>query len=239
MRFTIAVGAAILATWRLHVAARPAVVHDLRHPLHSEEAVRNPAQGVPLDVSSLAAEREQQAAVRSQTDHARQLRIADGAAAAEGPRTVLVTTVDGRVHALDSRTGEKHWSFSTGDPLLKLNQQTPGVLDAKRWLVPALDGTLLMHTPQGLQSLGITVNQLQEKTPFRAPTGGTFYTGSRVSKVYGVDAVTGAVLQTFSGSSLDKVRLHALYGFQLRMRERKKASLTLPLVCTHAMCTGE
>ncbi|CAM9622076.1 unnamed protein product, partial [Discosporangium mesarthrocarpum] len=120
---------------------------------------------------------------------------------------IVVGTVDGQVHAMEPATGEVRWSFSTGEPLVKSYQQLPGILDEKRWLIPTLDGKMLVHTAQGLRRPGVNARQLVEQTPFLAP-GGTFYTGSKISRVYGVDALTGEVRQVLSGATEDSLEAH-------------------------------
>lgn len=117
---------------------------------------------------------------------------------------VVAGTVDGQVHALDPATGSLRWSFDTGEPLVKSYQQLPGTLDEKKWLIPALDGSVLVHTAQGLRRPGLKVRHLVEQTPF-LDRGGVFYTGSKVSRIYGVDARTGEVRQVLSGDTADSL----------------------------------
>ncbi|CAM9941464.1 unnamed protein product [Scytosiphon promiscuus] len=128
---------------------------------------------------------------------------------------VVAGTVDGQVHALDPATGGLRWSFDTGEPLVKSYQQLPGTLDEKKWLIPALDGSVLVHTAQGLRRPGLKARHLVEQAPFLDP-GGIFYTGSKVSRIYGVDARTGKVRQVLSGDTADSLesnrRLLALSG---------------------------
>lgn len=122
----------------------------------------------------------------------------------ERAKLMIAGTVDGQVHALDPATGDLRWSFSTGEPLVKSFQQLPGALDEKRWLIPTLDGSMLVHTAQGLRRPGLNARLLVEQTPFLAP-GGTFYTGSKVSRIFGVDACTGEVRQVLSGDTADSL----------------------------------
>lgn len=117
---------------------------------------------------------------------------------------LVAGTVDGQVHALEPDTGEVRWSFSTGEALVKSYQQSPGALDEKRWLIPALDGSLLVQTAQGLRRPPFNTRTLVEQTPFMAP-GGTFYTGSKNSRIWGVDAQTGEVRQVLSGETADSL----------------------------------
>lgn len=117
---------------------------------------------------------------------------------------VVAGTVDGQVHALDPATGDLRWSFDTGEPLVKSFQQLPGALDEKKWLIPALDGSVLVHTAQGLRRPGLKARHLVEQAPF-LDSGGIFYTGSKVSRIYGVDARTGEVRQVLSGDTADSL----------------------------------
>lgn len=120
----------------------------------------------------------------------------------EQARLMVAGTVDGQVHGLDPTTGDHQWSFSTGEPLIKSFQQSPGALDEKHWLIPALDGSMLVHTAQGLRRPSFNTRALVEQTPFLAP-GGTFYTGSKSSRIFGLDAHTGALRQVLSGDTAD------------------------------------
>lgn len=122
----------------------------------------------------------------------------------ERARILVAGTVDGQVHALNPETGDVRWSFSTGEPLVKSYQQSPGALEEKRWLIPTLDGSLLVYTAQGLRRPPFNTRALVEQTPFLAP-GGTFYTGSKNSRIWGVDAQTGEVRQVLSGETADSL----------------------------------
>ena len=126
-----------------------------------------------------------------------------GAVVLPGERTSLIVagTVDGQVHALDPATGDLKWSFSTGESLVKSYQHLPGPLDDKKWWIPTLDGSMLVHTSQGLRRPGLNARVLVEQTPFLS--GGTFYTGSKVSRIFGVDAHTGELRQVLSGDTAD------------------------------------
>ena len=124
--------------------------------------------------------------------------------AGEQVSLMVAGTVDGQVHALDADTGELRWSFSTGDPLVKSYQQLPGTLDEKLWLIPTLDGSILVKTAQGLGRPDLNVRHLVDQTPFLAQ-GGTFFTGSKVSRIFGVDARTGEVRQVLSGDTADSL----------------------------------
>ena len=114
---------------------------------------------------------------------------------------IVAGTVDGQVHALDPATADLKWSFSTGEPLVKSYQQLPGPLDDKKWWIPMLDGSMLVHTSQGLRRPGLNARVLVEQTPFLS--GRTFYTGSKVSRIFGVDAHTGELRQVLSGDTAD------------------------------------
>lgn len=122
----------------------------------------------------------------------------------ERTRLIVAGTVDGQVHALDPATGDVRWSFNTGEPLVKLYQRSPGALDEKRWLIPTLDGSMLVHTAQGLRQLPFNARKLVEQTPFLGPAS-TFYTGSKNSRIWGVDAQAGEVRQVLSGETADSL----------------------------------
>jgi PQQ-like domain len=116
------------------------------------------------------------------------------------PHTVLVATLDGQVHAVDSQTGAPKWSLSTGAPLLRSYQQLPGILDSKSWLVHTAGGGMLMQTNQGLRWLGQNARQLQAPAAF-LEQGGVIVTRAETQSVYKVDADSGAVVQVLSGSA--------------------------------------
>lgn len=116
---------------------------------------------------------------------------------------MIAGTVDGQVHALDPDTGDVRWSFSTGEPLVKSYQQLPGTLDEKWWLIPMLDGSMLIKTTHGLRRPGLNARLLVDQAPFLA--GSTFFTGSKVSRIFGVDALTGEVRQVLSGDTADSL----------------------------------
>lgn len=116
---------------------------------------------------------------------------------------MIAGTVDGQVHALDPDTGDLRWSFSTGEPLVKSYQQLPGTLDEKWWLIPMLDGSMLVKTTHGLRRPGLNARLLVDQAPFLA--GSTFFTGSKVSRIFGVNALTGEVRQVLSGDTADSL----------------------------------
>lgn len=123
--------------------------------------------------------------------------------AGKQPNLMIAGTVDGQVHALDPDTGDVRWSFSTGEPLVKSYQQLPGTLDEKWWLIPMLDGSMLVKTTHGLRRPGLDARLLVDQAPFLA--GSTFFTGSKVSRIFGVDALTGEVRQVLSGDTADSL----------------------------------
>lgn len=178
-------------------AAAASAADKLNHDPRDDNARRSPQplgafQSVEVD-GSLGA-----ALVPEEGPQVRSLTVVG-----ERTRLMVAGTVDGQVHALDPDTGDLRWSFSTGEPLVKSFQQLPGTLDEKRWLIPTLDGSMLVQTVQGLRrSPGLDARLLVEQTPFLAPEG-TFYTGSKVSRIFGVDAHTGEVRQVLSGGTAD------------------------------------
>jgi outer membrane protein assembly factor BamB len=153
-------------------------------------------------------QRQQQLAVLCCVQQRSVVHSADGnkqlsATAAEDtadPHTVLVATLDGQVHAVDSQTGAPKWSLSTGAPLLRSYQQLPGILDSKSWLVHTAGGGMLMQTNQGLRWLGQNARQLQAPAAF-LEQGGVIVTRAETQSVYKVDADSGAVVQVLSGSA--------------------------------------
>jgi outer membrane protein assembly factor BamB len=148
---------------------------------------------------ALASDEAVQRGIVHSADGSRQLSAASDDTV--DPHTVLVATLDGQVHAVDSRTGAPKWSLSTGAPLLSSYQQLPGILDSKSWLVHTVGGGMLMQTNQGLRWLGQNARHLQAQ-PF-LEQGGVIIVRSEKQSVLRVDAETGAVVQVLSGSADD------------------------------------
>ncbi|TFJ79854.1 hypothetical protein NSK_008788 [Nannochloropsis salina CCMP1776] len=125
---------------------------------------------------------------------------------------LIVGTVDGWVHAVDSAGGVA-WSFDSGAPLVTSYQgydheQPSSAPSGPPFpvLIPGVDGSLLVHTPgKGIQRLPLTAGQLVDRAPFLAADGRTLYTGARSSEALMIDLDAGTVVQRFSGPSAEKI----------------------------------
>jgi serine/threonine protein kinase len=114
-------------------------------------------------------------------------------AAHEG--VAYVGTMDGVVHAVDLGTGERVWSFATGDALFGASV-APG--SSAPLLIPGVDGAIFAHVPQSkrpLQRLPLRVADLVARAPFQAADG-TLYMGRKRSRIFVLDHASGAVLRT-------------------------------------------
>ncbi|KAF1953976.1 hypothetical protein CC80DRAFT_449939 [Byssothecium circinans] len=146
---------------------------------------------------------------------------------------VLLATVDGHVHARDRYNGEKIWELNYPEPMLETINNDDNQYDdlSATWIVePIEDGALYILLPgvqPQLRSLGTTVKQLVELSPYSSDEPAVVYTAEKKSKMLTVDATNGSVTQTFSpagGSSLsmsDRCTTHSGDPFHARERECK------------------
>ena len=64
---------------------------------------------------------------------------------------MLVSLLDGHVHAIDDRTGETKWSFSSGPPLVASAFEPDGAQagEDRSAVFPGSDGSLYSFRPKG------------------------------------------------------------------------------------------
>jgi serine/threonine-protein kinase/endoribonuclease IRE1 len=123
---------------------------------------------------------------------------------------VLLATVDGHIHARDRYDGKEIWELNINKPMLETIYNTQndseGDHDIKNmpflWIVePKEDGTLYVLTPGPypvLQSLGMTVKQLAEVSPYSSDDPPVVYVAEKRNSMHVVDARTGNITKSFS-----------------------------------------
>lgn len=117
---------------------------------------------------------------------------------------ILISTLDGSLHAVNKYTGEVKWTLKEA-PVLHL----PVNLTKRPTFLPdPKDGTLYIYgTGEGrdaLKKLPFTISELVAASPFRS-SDGILYTGKKTDTWFAIDPLSGAKLDTLSMSSTDKV----------------------------------
>ena len=147
---------------------------------------------------------------RMHTSNAEEMAIAghelDGAV--NSGRVILLTTLDGRVTAVDPVDGRDIWSVSTGGPLLQgssalVKGDTGAASDSsygsESIIIPSRDGSIMITAPGGgLQRLPYKAQELVNQLPITA--GPVLVVGSKTSRVLQVSLATGRILRTISAS---------------------------------------
>ncbi|OXH37023.1 serine/threonine-protein kinase/endoribonuclease IRE1 [Cryptococcus neoformans] len=111
---------------------------------------------------------------------------------------VLVSTIDGALHALERSTGKEKWVLE-GDPLVG-GKMKGGV---EEYIVEPLSGSLYVHEDKDgemrMRKLPLSVDQLIELSPFTFPESPTqIFTGSKHTSLMSVDLRTGEQVDCFS-----------------------------------------
>ena len=129
----------------------------------------------------------------------------------------IIGTADGGLHALNSEN-EELWSTNIpGGPLarsFKAQAVGPtagggtedGELDAKNdfddndsdanseySVIPTLDGSILVHSNEGMRKTSVTARMLSEQEPY-VSNDGLIYTGQRTDRFFGLDLNSGQIL---------------------------------------------
>jgi len=135
-------------------------------------------------------------------------------------QVTLVTTMDGRLHAVSSDKNEKLWSTTLPGGSMATSQQvemnrrvelgddpeTGGGLDSAGQdegassttktdfsVIPSADGSLLIHNMQGMRKTSVKARMLAEKAPFISQEG-LLFTGQTNSRILGVDIGSGKIV---------------------------------------------
>ena len=131
---------------------------------------------------------------------------------------VLLATVDGSIHARDRKTGAPRWELEVDKPMVETvyHYQNKSLLDQSKpeydflWIVePSRDGDIYIYNQGGLgglQKLHLTVKQLvADMSPYESVDPAVVYNAEKKTKLYTVDATTGAINKVFgSGGALSK-----------------------------------
>ena len=106
-----------------------------------------------------------------------------------GNLITVVGTVDGLLHGFDEQNN-KRWTTDVGGGPLS-SHHSSGNLDYS--VVPATDGSLLVHSVEGMRKTSVTARMLVEKAPFTTHDG-LIFTSQKNSRVIGVDLGSGRVV---------------------------------------------
>ncbi|XP_030847647.1 serine/threonine-protein kinase/endoribonuclease IRE1-like [Strongylocentrotus purpuratus] len=111
---------------------------------------------------------------------------------------LLVSTLDGSMHALNQRTGRTIWTLKE-DPVVKMAVDNP---DGFTFLPDPTDGTLYVLGPggDGLKKLPLTIPSIVSSSPFRGPDN-MLYTGRKADTWIAVDVNSGHKKQTLTTES--------------------------------------
>lgn len=132
---------------------------------------------------------------------------------------LIVTDIEGGVHALKRHTGESIWSIEGPKFPPLINVEEPANLTNETLIVePYGDGNIYyFNLFQGLQKLPISIKQLVNASPLDLKTniavdnsGNTIedekiYTGARKTAVFTIDIVTGEIISVFGPGTENKV----------------------------------
>ena len=129
---------------------------------------------------------------------------------------VLLATVDGSIHARDRRTGAARWELEVEESMVETtyHSQNKSFLDQAQpdydflWIVePSRDGDIYIYNQGGrggLQKLHLTVKQLvADMSPYESVDPAVVYNAEKRTKLYTVDATTGAINKVFGSGSGD------------------------------------
>ncbi|XP_072167602.1 serine/threonine-protein kinase/endoribonuclease IRE1-like [Diadema setosum] len=111
---------------------------------------------------------------------------------------LLVSTLDGSMHAQNQRTGQTLWTLKE-DPVVKLAMDSP---DGITFIPDPTDGTLYLLGPgaDGIKKLPLTIPSIVSSSPFRG-SDNMLYTGRKTDTWMAVDVNTGQKKQTLSTES--------------------------------------
>ena len=204
-----------------HLAGRsPAEIPLLNHEIPTAK-FRNTHEEVEERYHALAPASYNKPAVRApitpQTTEAQALSLPDGARSLldwEADDIILLSTIDGALHARDRRTGRKRWTLRMPDPMIQAEhyQQNRSNLDDFQvqddyvFIVePSSDGQLYAQFADpriGLYRLPATVRKMATEVPFSMNLNGQYLatTSQQESKAYTIDAMTGDILHEFPRS---------------------------------------
>ncbi|XP_062957188.1 serine/threonine-protein kinase/endoribonuclease IRE2 [Cynocephalus volans] len=118
---------------------------------------------------------------------------------------LLVSTLDGSLHALDKQTGDLKWTLKD-DPII----QGPMYVTEMAFLSDPADGSLYIlgtQKQQGLMKLPFTIPELVHASPCRS-SDGVFYTGRKQDAWFVVDPESGETQTTLTTDGPSIPRLY-------------------------------
>ncbi|XP_064218644.1 serine/threonine-protein kinase/endoribonuclease IRE2 isoform X4 [Aotus nancymaae] len=118
---------------------------------------------------------------------------------------LLVSTLDGSLHALSKQTGDLKWTLRD-DPVI----QGPMYVTEMAFLSDPADGSLYIlgtQKQQGLMKLPFTIPELVHASPCRS-SDGVFYTGRKQDAWFVVDPESGETQMTLTTEGLPTPRLY-------------------------------
>ncbi|XP_012587100.1 PREDICTED: serine/threonine-protein kinase/endoribonuclease IRE2 [Condylura cristata] len=118
---------------------------------------------------------------------------------------LLVSTLDGSLHALSKQTGDVKWTLRD-DPII----QGPMVVTEMAFLSDPADGSLYVlgtQEQQGLMKLPFTIPELVHASPCRS-SDGVFYTGRKQDAWFVVDPESGETQMTLTTEGPSAPRLY-------------------------------
>lgn len=130
---------------------------------------------------------------------------------------ILISTIDGALHARDRRSGRQRWTIQPGSPMietthykqnksdLELDYDVPTQEEQLFIVEPTGDGQLYAQYADpriGLQKLPVTVRKMASRTPLSMNLGGQYLTTTSEvqTKSYTIDAESGEILFEFPRS---------------------------------------
>ncbi|CAI5442924.1 unnamed protein product [Caenorhabditis angaria] len=114
--------------------------------------------------------------------------------------TILVSTIDGRLRAIDSQTGTIKWTLQE-EPVLR---SPSSVKQGFTFLPNPLDGSLYVLKDSLLKKLPFNIPQLVHASPCKG-NDGILYAGSKKDVWFGIDPLTGMKVETLSSASADRI----------------------------------
>lgn len=130
---------------------------------------------------------------------------------------ILVSTIDGALHARDRRSGRQRWTIQPGSPMIETTHYKQNKSDLElEYDLPTQDEQLFIVEPTGdgqlyaqyadprigLQKLPVTVRKMASRTPLSMNLGGQYLTTTSEvqTKSYTIDAESGEILFEFPRS---------------------------------------
>jgi hypothetical protein len=101
----------------------------------------------------------------------------------------IISTVDGFIHAFDSNMDEK-WKIDLGGPLATSHVTDD---DPKYSVIPSIDGSIMIHSRDGMSKTSVKARMLAEKAPFMSNQDGLVVTSQKTNRILGVDLMNGRI----------------------------------------------